>query len=474
MELNPLQINHLYNRACFGIDYNEYLGLKNSSDQVVMMKLFNNYYHKKALNVFGASPDSGILQKIRSGEVTRQEARQMIRGQIEASRDKIRSLNVAWVEQMQTPSFAGLEKLVYFWHDHFGVRVLNGYHVEAHNNTLRLHALGNYKDLLLAVAKDPAMISFLNNQQNVKAQPNENFSRELLELFTIGRGNYSEKDVKEAARAFTGWRMNRRTASFTFDERNHDYGQKEFMGKKGKFDGEDIIEIILKDPRTAHFIAAKFYAFYVSDIPNEKHITELAEYYYKHEYHTQSLLKYMFMQPWFYEKSVVQSKIKSPLELINGYQSQLGLSFGNKSAWLLMQRRFNQTMFYPPSVAGWPQGKEWIDSSSLLKRMKMPAVLNGMSEVHQEESPELDAADPFKPIDRKQTMESAELGLWAYQLPEGTEEEQVYSIEKYLFNKTLPNELHQKVLEGFKKQPKHKSKNWLFITMTSLPEYQMT
>ena len=108
----------------------------------------------------------------------------------------------------------------------------------------------------------------------------------------------------EAGRIYIIWRpvVNRFFFFFFFS-----------MGKKGKFDGEDIIEIILKDPRTAHFIAAKFYAFYVSDIPNEKHITELAEYYYKHEYHTQSLLKYMFMQPWFYEKSVVQSKIKSPL-----------------------------------------------------------------------------------------------------------------------------------------------------------------
>ena len=474
MELNPLQINHLYNRARFGIGYNHYVSLKNSLHQEVIIELFNNSFNKKDLNIFGASPNTGIIQKIRSGEVTRQEARLMIREQIEASKEKIRSLNLAWVEQMQTPLFSGLEKLVYFWHNHFGVRVLNGYHVEAHNNTLRSHALGNYKDLLLAVAKDPAMISFLNNQQNLKAQPNENFSRELLELFTIGRGNYSEKDVKEAARAFTGWRMNRRTASFTFDERNHDFGEKEFMGQKGKFDGEDIIDIILKDPRTAHFIAAKFYAFYVSDQLNQGHIKELAEYYYEHEYHTQSLLKYMFAQPWFYQESAIQTKIKSPIELINGYQSQLGLRFGEDSAWLFMQRSFNQTMFYPPSVAGWPQGKEWIDSSSLLKRMKMPAVLDGMNEVEREESPELDAADPFKQIDRKQIMESRELGLWAYQLPAGTQEEQVSAIEKYLFNKPLPLELHQKLLDEFKKQPKHKSKNWLFITMTSLPEYQLT
>ncbi len=474
MELNPSQINHLYNRACFGIGYNRYIELKSSSLDQVIGDLLIDSFHKRDLKTFDAAPNREIFQKIRSGEITRQEARQMVREQVQASREKIRSLNVAWVDQMQTPSYAGLEKLVYFWHDHFGVRVINGYHVQGHNNTLRAHALGNFKELILAVAKDPAMLSFLNNQQNLKAEPNENFARELLELFTIGRGNYSEQDIKEAARAFTGWRMDRRTGKFTFDQRNHDFGSKQFMGRKGNFDGEDIIDIILEDPKTAQHLTAKFYSFYVSDQPNEERIEQLADFYFKHNYETKALLKFMFEQPWFYHDSVIQTKIKSPIELINSYQSQLGLSFGIDSGWLLLQRNFNQIMFNPPNVAGWPTGKEWIDSSSLVNRMKMPSVLRGLNQIQAEESPEVDAADPFIEVNRREVMQSAELGFWAYQLPDTKAEDQVLAIEKYMFNRSLPKEIHLKLVSEFQKQPKNKSKNWLFTTMASLPEYQMT
>jgi uncharacterized protein (DUF1800 family) len=473
MKLSTVQVNHLYNRACFGISYDKFLAIEEVEEKAVLNRLFEDSFQAKELQVFGAPPNQEIIAQIRAGKITRQEARKMIQDEVRASRDKIRSLNVAWVEQMHSQASAGLEKLVYFWHDHFGVRILNGYQAQTHNNTLRRYALSNYKELLTAVAQDPAMLNFLNNQQNIKAEPNENFARELLELFTLGRGNYTEQDIKEAARAFTGWRIDRRTNRFMFDSRNHDSGMKTFMGERGRFDGNDIIKIILNDKQTAKFLAAKFYAYYVSDKPNEQHIQGMADHYYQTNYNTQSLLAYTFAQAWFYEKEQMQSKIKSPLELINGLHNQLGLQFGNKAGWVLLQVNFTQVMFYPPSVAGWPTGKEWIDSSSLVNRMKLPSVLAGLDQIRTEESPEVDATDPFQNINRRQVLESAELGLWAYQLPDKSANEQVISVEEYLFNGRLPLQLHETIVREYHKQSNAKKKNWLFMTLASMPEYQM-
>jgi len=473
MTLSPVQINHLYNRACFGLPYDRYLSLEEQESREVLSGLFDTAYKAKELSVFGQAPNQKLISQIRTGKITRQEAKKMIQEEVRASRDKIRNLNVAWVEQMQSTASAGVEKLVYFWHDHFGVRVLNGYQAQAHNNILRRYALSNYKELLTAVAQDPAMLNFLNNQQNIKAEPNENFARELLELFTLGRGNYSEQDIKEAARAFTGWRIDRRTNRFLFDRRNHDSGTKTFMGERGDFDGHDIIRIILNNKQTAKFLAAKFYAYYVSDRPNEQHIQAMADHYYQSNYNTQSLLAYTFAQSWFYAKEQMQSKIKSPIELINALHTQLGLQFGNKAGWVLLQVNFTQVMFYPPSVAGWPKGKEWIDSSSLVNRMKLPAVLAGLDQIRTEQSPELDATDPFQNINRRQVMESAELGLWAYQLPDKNANEQVLSVEEYLLSSRLPAQLHETIVREYQKQSDAKKKNWLFMTLASLPEYQM-
>lgn len=474
MQLSPVQINHLYNRACFGLSFTRFQELDTASHEQVIATLFTRAYQTDALKTFGPSPQATILQRVRGGEITREEARQLVQQEMRSSREKIRNLNLEWIDKMQASNSAGIEKLVYFWHDHFGVRVLNGYLAQEHNNTLRRHALGSYKELLRAVAQDGAMLNFLNNQQNVKSKPNENFARELLELFTLGRGNYTEQDVKEAARAFTGWRIDRRTNRFVFDQRNHDDGRKRFLGKEGTFDGNDIIDILCDDRRTAYFLAKKLYAFYVSDVPNEAHIEAMATYYYANNYQTDALLRFTFAQPWFYQEEQVQSKIKSPLELINGLETQLGLSFGNAAGWLLLQRNFAQVMFYPPSVAGWPKGQEWIDSSSLVNRMKLPAIMVGLDRIQEEESPELDATDPFQQIDRKKVMQSAELGLWAYELPPITEEEQVNLVVRYMFTKPLPTPLKQRIATEYVQQPDTKKKNWLFMNLASLPEYQMS
>ena len=374
---------------------------------------------------------------------------------------------------MHAPESAGLERLVFFWHNHFGVRVLNGFLAQQHNNNLRKHALGPFKKLLLAVAKDPAMLNFLNNQQSVKSKPNENFARELMELFTIGRGNYSETDVKEAARAFTGWRFEIRSGEFILDRRNHDFGSKSFFGQTGDLDGEDIINILLEDKRTAQFLAKKFYMYYVEDKPNDKRIEQLAGYYYDSDYHTESLLRFLFSQDWFYDSLVQRAKIKSPIDLINSLKIQLDLGFNNSLGWIVLQRNFNQVLFYPPSVAGWPSGQEWIDSTSLVKRMQLPSALVGL-DLTLEDLPEIDASDPFKNFDRKRVLRGASILSGTVEFDTSTLIERFDLLVDYLLGGKINSALRLKIFNQFQKIPIHLKTKWLFSTLASLPEFQMT
>ena len=191
------------------------------------------------------------------------EEKQMIRKQ---SVQDIAKLNIRWLDEMTTSDAQLLEKMSLFWHGHFASKTVNILYDQALLNVIREHALGNFRDLLMNVSKSASMIQFLNNNQNKKSHPNENFARELMELFTIGRGNYTETDVKESARAFTGWGANLQ-GGFDFRPRQHDDGVKTFFGKTGNFSGEDILEILLVQKQTSVFITRKIYRFFVNDIP---------------------------------------------------------------------------------------------------------------------------------------------------------------------------------------------------------------
>ncbi|MCH2045531.1 MAG: DUF1800 domain-containing protein, partial [Saprospiraceae bacterium] len=242
-------------------------------------------------------------------------------------------------------------------------------------NTLRKLALGNFKDLVLAVSRDPSMIFYLNNQQNRKTSPNENFARELMELFTIGRGNYTEQDVKESARAFTGWFVNKGTRKFEFKHNQHDFGEKTFMGKTGKFNGEDIIDIILERKETAYYIASKVYRYFVNPKTDETHIKELGDKFYNSQYDISAMMRHLFMADWFYDNQHQGVKIKSPIEFIVGISKILQLDFENKNSVLFIQRALGQILFHPPNVAGWAGNHAWIDNSTLLFRCNMIGVV---------------------------------------------------------------------------------------------------
>jgi uncharacterized protein (DUF1800 family) len=296
-------------------------------------------------------------------------------------REGVRSLNLNWLSLFVTTDAQLREKMAFFWHGHFACRNLNVFYQQGLLDVIRRNALGSFRDMLHEVSKTAAMLNFLNNQQNRKDHPNENFAREVMELFTLGRGHYSENDIKEAARAFTGWSSNLK-GEFVFRRLQHDFGAKTLLGKTGSFDGDEVLDILLSQKQTAKYITRKIYRFFVNDIPDEEKINWLAERFYNSTYHIGQLMEDIFTSDWFYQEKNMGFKIKSPIELIAGIQRMLPMKLENEEALTFLQRALGQMLFYPPNVAGWPGGKTWIDSSSLMLRMRLPQLINDTDELN--------------------------------------------------------------------------------------------
>ncbi len=304
------------------------------------------------------------------------DTKKMIRQQ---SREDIKNLNIKWLDEMTNSPAQLREKMSLFWHGHFACRDVNIFFQQLMLQEIREHALGNFGDLLKAISKSASMLGFLNNQQNRKQKPNENFAREVMELFTLGRGNYTEKDIKEAARAFTGWGFNLK-GEFEFKKFQHDFGSKTFLGKTGNFDGEDILNILLEQKQTAVYLTRKIYKYFVNDEVDEKRVQKLADGFYQSNYNISSLLNSIFTSDWFYDVKNIGSKIKTPVELLVGIRRTLPMELENPEIQLLMQRALGQLLFYPPNVAGWPGGKNWIDSSTLMLRLRLPQLFKDNDE----------------------------------------------------------------------------------------------
>jgi uncharacterized protein (DUF1800 family) len=301
-----------------------------------------------------------------------QELRKKLR---EQSKDDLKKGNLLWIETMINSEAQLREKISLFWHGHFACRSQNSFFAQELLHIIRSNALGSFADMLKAVSKSPAMLQFLNNQQNKKLHPNENFAREVMELFTMGRGNYTENDVKEAARSFTGWAFDAR-GEFVFRKFQHDDGNKTFLGRTGNFDGDDILNILLENTQTANYITKKLYRYFVNENVNEQNQQWLSKRFYSNNYDIAKLVEDMFTSDWFYEEKNIGTRIKSPVELLAGIRRLLPMQLGNDEAQLLFQRALGQVLFYPPNVAGWPGGKNWIDSSSLMLRLRIPQIFS--------------------------------------------------------------------------------------------------
>jgi uncharacterized protein (DUF1800 family) len=320
----------------------------------------------------GAEEPKNSIGLMAGNEQRRSESDRRVLAQ--RSRENIKTLNIAWLGQMVTSKQQLREKLSLFWHGHFATNSGNILHQQNLLDTIRVNALGNFGKLLKDVSKSASMINYLNTNQNRKNRPNENFAREVMELFTIGRGNYSEKDIKEAARAFTGWGATP-SGEFVFRTQQHDEKEKTFFGRTGNFNGDDILNILLEQKQTAYNITRKIYRHFVNESLNEENIKTLANQFYASGYDISKLLNSIFESDWFYASGNIGNRIKSPVELIVGIRRTLDLDLENRPVQLLLQRLLGQTLFYPPNVAGWPGGYNWIDSSSLMLRLQIPKLI---------------------------------------------------------------------------------------------------
>ena len=289
---------------------------------------------------------------------------------LRASRLETHRLGYWWANRMLTTPRPFQEKMTLFWHGHFATteeKVRDYRKLQIQNELLRQHATGHFRDLMVAVANDPAMLAFLDAGVNLKGAPNENFAREIMELFTMGVGNYTEQDIKEAARAFTGW--NYQGLKFVINPNQHDDGVKTVLHQTGRFNGEQVIDILLAQPVTAEYIAGKLYRYFVREDLSPAYQQQLGKLLRDSRYDIAVFMETVLLSTDFYSDDSVATRIKPPVELVISTYKKMGLKAVpgipdfNEQTELLGQK-----LFYPPNVAGWAHGRSWITPGFLLAR----------------------------------------------------------------------------------------------------------
>jgi uncharacterized protein (DUF1800 family) len=286
---------------------------------------------------------------------------------------EMKELTRWWIARMVSTPSPFLEKMTLFWHGHFatsGQKVRPAYKLFVQNETLRLNALGNFRTLVRAISRDPAMMVWLDLVQSKKEKPNENFAREVMELFTLGEGHYTESDVKEAARAFTGYRINRPDQTFKFVQQQFDPGLKTFMGNTGPWTGDQIIDFIVSQPQCARFIGAKIWKFFAYDDPEPKLVDALADELRNAHYELRPFMKRLFGCEEFYSPRARNSQIKSPVQLLVQALRTLPIPLPDSNVFQFALRQMGQIPFFPPNVKGWDGGKSWINTATLTFRYK--------------------------------------------------------------------------------------------------------
>jgi uncharacterized protein (DUF1800 family) len=364
---------HLLSRTSFGATPAEIEALA-SLDYATAVDRLLAKTHPQALTAAPAWVNEGpaaLRQRQQQADKARKEG-----AQAQAARpvqEEGRELRVWWVEEMLATDQPLVEKMTLFWHNHFTSSVAKVRYVPSlywQNVLFRREAVGNFATLLKTVARDPAMLIYLDGVRSVARQPNENFARELLELFTLGEGHYSEADIKNAARAFTGWSIDRETGHFVDHLQQHDGGEKTFLGQTGNFNGDDIIAIVLRQPRTAETIVEKLWREFISLKPDPAEVKRLAAIFRNGGYEMKPLMRALLLSPAFRDPANRGALIKSPVELIVGTVHVLGLPVPEKTGLVRMMAGLGQSPFDPPNVKGWPGGESWITTNTLLLRQQ--------------------------------------------------------------------------------------------------------
>jgi uncharacterized protein (DUF1800 family) len=283
-----------------------------------------------------------------------------------------------WLRRMLSSPNPLHEKMTFFWHDHFATsmqKVKEPTLLVLQNQLFRENALGNFKSLTHAISKDTAMTLYLDTQTSRKGKPNENFARELMELFTLGQGNYTEEDIRESARSFTGYTLDRRTGTITHDRRLWDDGEKRFLGKTGNFDGDGIIDVIFQQSQAAQYLPMKLWEFFAFEKPPQAAVEALGKTFAEGKFEIKPLLREIFGSKAFFVPDCMANQIKCPIQFLIQSVKQLETSMVPPAYALYVQSQLGQILFAPPNVAGWDWGKAWINTNTLLTRYQISGYL---------------------------------------------------------------------------------------------------
>ena len=391
-DFNYWKAQHLLNRAGFGGTPGNILALRNMGPEDAVDYLID-YRDVEAEAVLPNDFDSNI-NKPRSGnerqrfirarqqgnETALEEFRKQRQEQQRIDRRQMANIQTWWLERMIETPRPFQEKMALFWHGHFAAAyrpIEDSYLLFLQNQLFRSNAVGNFKDdLVHGIIRDPAMIKYLNNNQNNKNSPNENLARELMELFTLGEGRgYTENDIKQGARTLTGYTY--RDNEFQYLSQNHDDGLKSIFGKSGRWDGHDFVEMIFTRPSASQFICEKLYRFYVNDSPNgftreqQSVIRKMTAKLKSSKWELKPVLRQLFLSEHFYDEDNVGAVIKSPVQLVIQAIRSLRTPTRNLPKLNEACALMGQSIFHPPSVKGWEGGRKWINTSTLFIRQNI-------------------------------------------------------------------------------------------------------
>ncbi len=396
-------------------------------------------------------------------------------------RSQMNEVQKWWLKRMIETPRPLEEKLTLFWHGHFATSyrtIENSYHMFLQNQTFRKNAVGNFADLLFGIIRDPAMIAYLDNNDSRKGKANENLAREIMELFSLGIGAYSEKDIKEGARALTGYTFNDDT--FVFQKNNHDETAKTIMGRSGNFDGDEFVKIILEQPACSKFITRKLYHFFVRDLPPleraEDHLldsgiksalSDLSSTFLRGRYEIKPVLRRMFLSEHFYSPTFMNEQIKSPVTLVVGAVRSMNTPVRDLSILNDAMDLMGQNLGYPPSVKGWDGGRSWINTSTLYVRQNIMAfLLTGKRPNGYDPSAE---TEKFEPLDLLSELKKAD--------PAAARDPQ--RVVDYLLKLTVgrtPAHTREPLLAFLKEHDNQLEADHLrgvLLLITAMPEYQL-
>ena len=376
---NRVKAAHLLNRAGFGGTPEEITRFAGMRIDAAVDELLNfESTQEIAFPEIDFTPVHRLFEelvRLRQSRAEQQTVRAVANQLNRANREKFQEIRASWVSRMIQTRRPLLEKMVLFWHG----LLVSGFpetrsaeHMAIQLHLFRRMATGSSKQLILAISRDPAMLSYLDNDTNRKGRPNENYARELLELFTMGIGNYTEQDIKEAARAFTGWTF--AGNEFVFRGAWHDDGVKTFLGRTGNWDGSDIIDIIFEHEATARFLPRRLFEFVVYQAPEESLVEELAGVFKRSNWDIKAMLRTMFLSEAFYSDKAMRTQVKSPVQLVVGAVRTTGTEI-QPLALVRAMDLMGQALLYPPNVGGWPLGKGWINTASLMLRYNFSTLL---------------------------------------------------------------------------------------------------